>query len=739
MAERQRWAGALVVALLTNAGRAVAAAGDLDPSFGSAGVVIATDGTQHEETHAALALPDGRLVVAGFVRYSHVWLIRLRTDGGLDQSFGVAGRVVTPFANGARVYAMAQQADGKLLVAGDVDTSDTREMLVARYQADGALDPTFGTGGIVQTNVGGSASTAYALVLDADGRVAVAGNAHVGGREELAVVRHLDDGSLDASFGGDGIVTVDVSSGSDPAFALARQPDGRLVAAGAAAGSGWRIALVRLDASGALDPTFSGDGIATLDLSSGIEAATAVVIQPGGRIVTAGPSEVSGTRRLTLAGFDTSGDVDPTFGAGGVTMTAAGGASSNATTMAAAPDGALFVGGWARVGTREHFALLRYTVNGQLDPSFGTGGIVTTAIALDASARAVALHADGRIALAGRAYSGLNDDTAVARYLGLPRCGNELLESGETCDDGNTIDGDCCSASCHGEASGSPCPPTDACTTGSSCDGSGLCGGGVPVTCGACQACDPVMGCGGPACTATPTSTAVATSTATPAATATDTTTPSATVTALSSPTVTPSPTPTDALAADCPATPVSSCDGAERNSLAIRRAANAARTHLLWRWKKGPASTQEDFGDPVSGETSFALCLYDQSAGTAHLQLAIGIAAGGTCGSLPCWRALGHKGWAFADQTGGSGGITKMQLLGGEAGRSRLQLRAKGPRLSLPAPMNGAAFDQDPAVIVQLRASGTARCWTSTFDAASTSRNDEGQFKAQTRSAVVP
>lgn len=181
--------------------------------------------------------------------------------------------------------------------------------------APGALDPAFGAGGSVTTNFAGPDETGFATAIQGDGKIVVAGSS-IGAGEQVALARYDTAGVLDPSFGGDGRVVTNFTAGNDFAFAIVIQADGRIVVAGAAGGSGGRIALARYDPAGALDPTFGGDGKVTTDFSPGQDLANALAVQADGKLVVAGRTDGSGGR-FALARYDTSGALDPTFGGDG--------------------------------------------------------------------------------------------------------------------------------------------------------------------------------------------------------------------------------------------------------------------------------------------------------------------------------------------------------------------------------------------------------------------------------------
>ena len=230
--------------------------GSLDASFGEGGVTTIRqrplEGTF--ELFAAALQPDGKIVAVGSVNNLNASptfpfvvsfaLARVLPDGGFDTSFGIDGLVKTDVALNADLRAVALQPDGKIVAAGRTveDTGDpstsTSNFTVARYLPDGMLDTTFGSGGLATTDFGGT-SQARGVTLQPDGKIVAAGAAvaglQSGGIDFFALARYLQNGTLDTSFGGDGRVTTDFAEARRlTAFGLVIQPDGRLVLAGAA-------------------------------------------------------------------------------------------------------------------------------------------------------------------------------------------------------------------------------------------------------------------------------------------------------------------------------------------------------------------------------------------------------------------------------------------------------------------------------------------------------------------------
>ena len=225
-----------------------AAPGSLDTTFGTGGKVT-TSFSGSADMNALVVQPDGKLVAAGWdASQSAFGLARYNTNGSLDSTFGTGGTVSTPI--GVDTYgasALVLQSDGKLVAAGNAwkDTVDA-DFAAIRYNANGSLDTSFGTGGKVTTSFGSQEDDAYALVVQPDGKLVAAGVVFNGVRWDFALARYNTDGSLDTTFGTGGKVITAVGTGDDVAFALALQPDGNLVAGGYAANAGTdAFALVR--------------------------------------------------------------------------------------------------------------------------------------------------------------------------------------------------------------------------------------------------------------------------------------------------------------------------------------------------------------------------------------------------------------------------------------------------------------------------------------------------------------
>jgi len=357
-------------------------------------------------------------------------LVRYRRDGALDPTFGVAGTAITTFTIAPTLAGIALQRDGKIVAAGSIPASDGGEMiLLARYRHDGQLDETFGTAGLVFSEFGaGTLTRAAAVTLQPDGRIVVvglttAGAAPPGSHNMLA--RYDRDGALDGTFGVGGLVVSDFGDATSQilnAVTIAR--DGKIVAVGSAKHStGFAGSLARFNRDGSIDATFGTGGSIVRQLG-GQTTFTSVALQPGGRILVAadGPADPTSTLATgIIARFHADGTPDASFGASGLVVlpVPASGFVSIIDVIAVDRCGGIVALG-EQSESQEALLLLRFDRDGSPDPAFGTGGeTMTTLDGLDLQAHALALAPDGDIVVGGLAFLIANPSTSsfvVARY-----------------------------------------------------------------------------------------------------------------------------------------------------------------------------------------------------------------------------------------------------------------------------------------------------------------------------------
>jgi uncharacterized delta-60 repeat protein len=282
--------------------------GTLDPSFGDEGTVT-TDFHHGNQLALDVALQgNGKIVVAGETSgpggfHRDFAVARYEPDGTLDASFGTGGMVRTDFGYFDRANAVAIQGNGRIVVAGEV-TGPVRgdiDFGLARYNLDGTLDRSFGTGGRVRTSFGGEIDRAEDLVVQGNGKIVVAGLTTAGVGGDFALARYAPDGALDPGFGAGGMVTTDFGGQGDDANALVLQGNGKIVAAGLAGTGSQEFGLAQYNLDGSLNVRFGRGGKVVTDFVGNPDDATAVALTADGKIVVAGEAFIG---RTGLFDFD---------------------------------------------------------------------------------------------------------------------------------------------------------------------------------------------------------------------------------------------------------------------------------------------------------------------------------------------------------------------------------------------------------------------------------------------------
>jgi uncharacterized delta-60 repeat protein len=406
------------------------AAGQLDTTFDTDGKVVTDLGT--DDTGRGVAVQaDGKIVVAGDSG-GDFGLARYNDDGSLDTTFGVGGKVVTDFGQITdRAGAVVIQGE-KIVVAGYTSpsaggvfdpTGRAVNFALARYNANGSLDTSFDGDGKVVTDFG-LEEVALAVAIQG-GKIVVAGTQHtnISTQINFAVARYNDDGSLDTTFDGDGMVVTDIGA-NDFGQALATEGEQIVVAGYTSAtvnpGSSDNFALARYNTDGSLDTSFDGDGRVVTDFG-GADEAFGLAFQAG-KIVAAGYSFPSGgTHDFALARYNADGSLDTSFDGDGRVKTDIAG--HDVGQAVAIQGDKMVVAGYSYTATgTQNFALARHNADGSLDTSFdGDGKVVTDFGAADV-AHALAIQGE-KIVAAGYSDTGPNPPNfAVARYdEGYPR------------------------------------------------------------------------------------------------------------------------------------------------------------------------------------------------------------------------------------------------------------------------------------------------------------------------------
>ncbi len=317
-------------------------------------------------------------------------------------------------------YGIAIQPDGKYLVTGATDVGGYADFTLLRYHSDGSLDRSFDGDGQVTTALGSSYDSSYALAVQPDGKILVGGYSSQGATaSDFALVRYRSDGSLDTSFSGDGKVTTDIGHYWDQAYSMALQTDGAILLAGFSSGSSSAdsdFAVLRYTSNGSLDASFDGDGKLVSSAGYRTEALRAVTVQPDGKIIAVGYADNSDGlargRDLVLLRYHRNGSLDSGFDGDGI-VTADFSRYDLAYSVTLQSDGKILL-----LGTSgDAFFLLRYHSDGSPDADFGDHGKVASTLRPWGSGNLLTVQSDGKIVLVGTTYHSASDyDLALARY-----------------------------------------------------------------------------------------------------------------------------------------------------------------------------------------------------------------------------------------------------------------------------------------------------------------------------------
>lgn len=355
------------------------------------------------------------------------------TPGTLDVSFGGVRTNLGGTYDWA--YATAIQPDGRIVVAGVSDARGSHDFAVARYTSTKELDPSFGEGGVVLVDFGRrSYDWAYALALQPDGKILVAGVSDASGSKDFALARLLPDGDLDRGFGERGLVAERVRSlTTDIVRGIVVQPDGRIVVAGVTFEDVFTLnphgdfMVARYLPDGRNDLTFGVGGVMTTGFGEeSYDDAYAVALQPDGKVVLggysncgAGPGVLFGADQLALARYLPSGLLDPSFGEGGKVLFDGGSLDERILALALAPDGGILAGGYVAGERRSDLLLARLRRDGSLVKEFGNTGKGFSVDNLGTNSERVGslvLQPDGKIVAGGQTAVANHADFAVFRY-----------------------------------------------------------------------------------------------------------------------------------------------------------------------------------------------------------------------------------------------------------------------------------------------------------------------------------
>jgi len=299
--------------------------GELDYDFANLGVIHRVTTDLEGEAYSVAIQKDDKIVVAGYsisptTNNEEVTLIRFAKNGVIDKSFGNKGLVVTAVSNEKDVAsAVAIQQDGKIVVVGSTDHKPTTDIVLIRYNENGSLDYSFGIGGIVITDINSGFDIGKSIAIQRDGKLIVSGFTYVGNKFFMTLLRYDSNGVLDPTFGISGIIVTDIN-GRRGKMDMALQNDGRIILVGPSeVENSHHFTILRFNNNGSLDKSFGNNGITKTTIGNYSEAES-VALDLYGNIIVAGTTEL-GNEQFVVAMYDKDGTLVPDFGPGGIVKT----------------------------------------------------------------------------------------------------------------------------------------------------------------------------------------------------------------------------------------------------------------------------------------------------------------------------------------------------------------------------------------------------------------------------------
>jgi uncharacterized delta-60 repeat protein len=407
---------------------ALSTTSDLDPTFGEgngwvhSGFLCCDPPRPASDFGQALVVqPDGRIVVMGRSWQGdrmRLGLVRYLPDGAPDATFGSSGTggLLASFGKSVVPAAMALQPDGKIVVVAEKPRYET--IVLARYNADGSLDPSFGDAGRVLSAPGfRKRASVNSVVIQPSGRIVVGGTTSRPG--DFVLVGYRPDGSLDDSFGIGGVASIDFADSLDHLADVAIDEQGRILAGGTVIRTRKPVppsidprldpsmGVARFSADGTLDPSFGVDGRARVSFTRGFvddgTAARGLALQSDGRIVLVGARHDG----PALARLGSDGEIDHSFGSRGrvtadMLPLVRGVPMDHALDVAVDSDAHIFAVAELSVGYGKPpaGAIMRLLSDGSLDSAFSGNGVATAGVRHGYDVNAITLQ-DDRVLAAG--------------------------------------------------------------------------------------------------------------------------------------------------------------------------------------------------------------------------------------------------------------------------------------------------------------------------------------------------
>lgn len=338
--------------------------GNLDATYGDTGTVRIDCGARIEYCNAVEIAPDGKAVLVGvqrdlFSSIDKILLVRINADGSLDNTFGGTGMVisdVSPVASISEGRYVKVLNNGKILVAARirmVSGNPGFEQAIIRYNQNGSIDSTFGDNGIRYFIDAATADIAERLLLQSDNKILLQGTTTQSGIVKITLACTDENGTPDTTFGTGGTLTVTLSpsaSFSPSDFIL--QQDGKFIVAG---GVSNQLNLIRFNSNGSIDSTFGTNGRA---ITSAIRIGYKILSAPNGKLYAIGAD----FNEAKIVRYTANGQLDNTFGTNGVAVVSTANPSSSDLTGEILQDGSILVCGKWTLNDIDHISVLKVNI-----------------------------------------------------------------------------------------------------------------------------------------------------------------------------------------------------------------------------------------------------------------------------------------------------------------------------------------------------------------------------------------
>ncbi|WP_395091658.1 T9SS type A sorting domain-containing protein [Vaginella massiliensis] len=400
-----------------------AQSGNLDSSFGQNGFVVDSFSPDYDSAEKIVLQADGKILVmgdTGFASIRKMAVARYNADGSIDTSFGNEGKLnITTTMPKSFARDGIVQPDGKIILSGYQWDNSTGDLILVRLNTDGSFDTSFGNQGIAVLDNNGMNEVGSSIHLQADGKIIIAGDAD----DQFTMGRVNADGTIDTTFGTNGWVRTSFpiwSSVND----IHVNSTGEILVTGMAMNpySNWKVGLAKYDADGNIDFNFGENGTMMLSIGIAHDFAIRGILLDDGKMYI-GSHSYYDTRPLryevVVSKFNANGSLDTTYGTGGNTKVRwVENGENNITDMLLQDDGKILVSGRGYENTSEVFAIAKFDADGKLDNTFGTQGKVTANVGETRDmATSIALQTDGKLVVSGYT-SNMVDPTNffIARY-----------------------------------------------------------------------------------------------------------------------------------------------------------------------------------------------------------------------------------------------------------------------------------------------------------------------------------